>query len=177
MGWKNVKDHYRIGHIVRMCGADIHIGSPYILDILVINPQGELLKRYDGWDEDLARYQREMEADPQQLRQLIQAPDTFGESNPVYTYAGAQIIEKHCETPGWPNVTNDGELMYSNLFSTDKHTVIAWAKQNASAGAAHFRRDIEEVEKQLQTLKARLAECESDSAALDAHYPSIIIED
>jgi len=176
MGWKNVKEHYRIGHIVRMSGEEIHVGSPYISDILVINQKGELLKRYDGWDEDLARYQREMEADPQRLRQLIEAPDTFGSLTTVYTYAGAEIIEKFCEAPGWPNVTSDGELMYDNAFSTDKQKVVLWAKRYASSGAAHYRRDIAAVELQLQTLKTRLAECESDRAALDARYPNVFIE-
>ena len=30
MGWKNIKEHYRIGHTVHVTDKGICIGSPYI---------------------------------------------------------------------------------------------------------------------------------------------------
>ena len=82
MGWKNVKDHYRIGHIVQIkkVGGDhgdvaknaICIGSPYIHDLIVVSLDGDILKRYsDHGNDDLTRYMQEMEADPGVLRQLV----------------------------------------------------------------------------------------------------------
>ncbi|WP_126223317.1 hypothetical protein [Burkholderia ambifaria] len=173
MGWKNVKEHYRITqHIVHVTSDGICIGSGFIPDIIIIDLEGKLVKRYDRGLGELMRYEQEMAADPETLTRLVTTPDHFGESVAVYTYRGADILEKQCEKPGWPNVTHDGELMCENMFSTDKQKVIGWAKHYASSGVAHFHRDIAEVEKQLQILKARLAECESDRAALDARYPT-----
>ena len=171
MGWKNVKTHYRIEHIVRVSEEGLCIGSPYIPNILVISQNGELLKRYDGWDEDLTRYQRELEADPQLLRRLIETPDTFGDSTTVYTYEGGEIIEKLCETPGWPNTTHDGELMYDNRFSTDKLKVVQWAKANAKAGVALWREQVVEAEREVQRVKGLLAGDEAALAKLLATYP------
>lgn len=39
MGWKNVKEHYRIGHIVHVKDGKICIGFPHITDIMEISPE------------------------------------------------------------------------------------------------------------------------------------------
>jgi len=36
MGWKNIKEHYRINHYVQVTEQGICIGSPYIHNIIVI---------------------------------------------------------------------------------------------------------------------------------------------
>lgn len=172
MGWKNVKDHYRIGHIVHVKDHGICIGSPYISDIIVIDPSGKIIKRLERAHGDLGRYQSEMDADREKLRRLIEAPDEFARSIPVYTYQDDRIIEKRCEEPGWPNVTHDGELMYENTHSTDKQEVIAWAKRNAQHGVSMFRADIRDAEQKLQELRAQLAEEERIVASLAALYPA-----
>ena len=45
MGWKNIKEHYRIGHAVQVTDAGICIGSPYIHNIIIIGVDGTLKKR------------------------------------------------------------------------------------------------------------------------------------
>ena len=52
-------------------------------------------------------------------------------SLPVYTYEGGEIIEHKCEAYGWPNLTDDGQVMYNNKFSSDRNEVVRWAKENA----------------------------------------------
>ena len=42
MGWKNVKEHYRIEHQVQVRAGRICIGSPYISEIIVIGADGML---------------------------------------------------------------------------------------------------------------------------------------
>jgi len=116
MGWKAVRDHYRIEHQVQVTDKGICIGSPYIHDIIVISlDRGEIVKRYDpgsGWsrNENLDRYQSEMDADPFKLAELVAAEDVFERSLPVYTYEGGDIIEKQCEALGYGPTTSTASL-------------------------------------------------------------------
>lgn len=171
MGWKSVKDHYGIKHQVCITPEGICIGSAYIHDIIVINLDGTIKKRYDRENEDLCRYQREMDADLEKLRQLIQAPDTFTVSIPVYTYEGGEIIEKQCEALGYPNVTHDGEMMYENRFSADKEEVTVWAKESATSRIQFWQEQIEEAEKRLAKCRAGLMAETMNLSRLMADYP------
>lgn len=141
MGWKAIKEHYRIEHLVHVREGLICIGSPFIPDIIKLNQFGQFVKRYEhgsilSKNDLLSRYMAEMEADPDKCRELAQAEDTFAVSIPVYTYDiydEARIIECACEELGYPNVTHDGQLMYNNTFSPDRAQVVKWAIENARA--------------------------------------------
>ncbi len=172
MGWKNVKEHYRIGHTVQITPEGLCIGSPYIHNIMVIGLDGVFKKRYDmsRSNEDLCRYQEEMDADPTKLRELIATPDTFAESMTVYTYDGGEIVEKKCEV-GPTRVTHDGAMMYNNTFSEDRAKVVEWAKSNASAGIKCYRQRVEEIASDLLRVKALLEKEEANLAKLNADYP------
>lgn len=173
MGWKNVKEHYRIKHHVHVTREGICIGSPYIHNIMVIDGSGKIAKRYDGSgsNEELRRYQAEMDADPEKLRDLVLSPDSFALAFTVYTYEGGDVLEKRCEAYGWPNVTHDGAMMYENRFSRDKAKVVRWAKENAEAGIRLWKRRIEEIEEQISRCRSELAEDEANLAKLQADYP------
>jgi hypothetical protein len=175
MAWKNIKDHYRIGHIVKAGDNCIKIGSPYVSDILTILPDGSLKWGLLGPsdNDDLARYHAEMSADPAKLRELYHAPDTFSISLPVYTYQGAEIIEKQCEAYDWPNVTHDGHIQYENTYSRHKDEVIGWAKHNAALGMKMFRRHIRETTQRLKEQEIQLAKEELILASLDRDHPHI----
>lgn len=175
MGWKSVKEHYRIGHFVQVTKEGICIGSPYIHNIIVIGIDGVVKKRYDmsRTNADLCRYQEEMDADPAKLIELVLAPDTFSpEAVTVYTYDGGNIVEKLCEEPGYPNVTHDGCMMYENTFSTEKAKVVQWAKRNTDCGIELFTNRITDLEKDLAKVRALLAQEEADRAKLEADYPT-----
>lgn len=155
MGWKNVKERYRIDHRVQVTQEGICIGSAYIYNLIVIGMNGVIIEPYRaceglGWgvNPDLKRYETEMLADPEALRKAVLEPDTFSRSLPVWTYDGGDIIEKQCEEYGWPNNTHDGLLMYDNTFSEDREKVVKWAVKDAKA-----RRKI---------LGERVAECVSN---------------
>lgn len=177
MGWKNIKEHYRIGHIVQMDSERLLIGSGYISDIIVVAPDGTIVKRYDRQSGDLARYQTEIESDPKTFAELLSAPDVFEKSIPVYTYSGADILEKQCEEPGWPNVTHDGELMYENTHSTNRDEIVWRAKRNASSAVSWRRRSLQELEEKLLQAREELAACERELARLDAEHPHISVDD
>lgn len=171
MGWKQVKQHYRIQHLVCVTEDGICIGSGYVPDIMVISPEGELVKLYDGRsNDDLVRYQAEMTADPVKLKELVLAVDTFDKAVRVYTYDGARIIEKLCEEPGWPNVTHDGELMYDNTFSTDRAYIVRQALANARAGISGYTSLVEDQRRKLAEYEALLATSQADLATLEACY-------
>ena len=151
MGWKNVKEHYRISHIVSVRDDIIRIGSAYISNIIEISFDGEALKRYDkeGVNENLIRYQKEFDDDPAMLKKLIKQTDAFIKSITVYTYDGAEILEKQCEELGWPNVTHDGEIMYENTHSANREEVVKWAHRDAEANLKHADRRIKSIKQEL----------------------------
>lgn len=170
MGWKNIKDHYRIGHIVQVREGKICIGSPYVSDLLKVSFDGEI-----SWgslgpskNDELARYHAEMTSDLAKLRELIAAPDKFLASMPVFTYDGGDIIEKRCEKYDWPNITHDGLLMYANRFSEDRGKVVRWAKGNASYGVEFAQERIAELKTQISDSEARRAKCAADLEKLEA---------
>ena len=171
MGWKNVKEHYQIGHIVQVVeGKGICIGSPYVQDLIVIGLNGAIKRNsiIVSKGDDLDKIASQMEDDPQTLRDLINSPDQFSESITVYTYDGGEILEKQCEELGWPNVTHDGCLMYGNTFSADSNKVIAWAKQNAEAGIVLFRRRLDEIDRDRLEISGLLSKCGTDLGKLNA---------
>lgn len=168
MGWKNVKEHYRIGHTVQVSDAGICIGSPYIHDIMVINKyNGNFIARYImGGNEDLKRYQIEMDADPDKLKKLVTDPDQFSASIPVFTWKGGDILQFLCEVPGYPNITHDGQLMHENDFSTDRKQVMAWAVQSAENHVRQSIRQFGEAEESLAKLRRRMGDDLADLAKL-----------
>ncbi|UXC93147.1 hypothetical protein EGM87_22900 [Sphingobium sp. RSMS] len=168
MGWKAVRDHYRIEHIVQVTSAGICIGSPYVHDIIVISiDRGEIIRR---WGEphrgELARYLEEMDADPFKLAELVAQPDTFERSIPVFTYEGGEIIEKQCEELGYPNVTHDGCIQYENTFSPDAGLVRVWAIDNAKAGIKWMTEAVHEAQRELAQKIDRLNQRQADLAKL-----------
>ena len=170
MGWKTLKDHYRIGHYVQVTSNGICIGSPYIHDLIVIGMDGTIIKAFDvRSNEDLKRYMQEFRDDPVKLLDTIQARDVFTASIPVYTYQGAEIVEKKCEQLGWPNVTHDGDMMYENSFSADKAQAVKWAKENAQSEIkwriekiADFKRGIVQLEADAEKQRQILVKLEKD---------------
>ena len=171
MGWKKIKEHYRIEHLVQVTEAGICIGSPYIHNIIVIGLNGNIKKRYDSnSNENLKRYQAEMDDKPEKLRQIAKSLDNFSAPVKVFTYSGSNIVEKYCETPGWPNVTHDGEIMYENTFSMDKSRVVKWAKQDAKAGVKNAKRRVEEIEQTLAEWNSRLKERTEILSRLEAGF-------
>lgn len=170
MGWKNVKEFYRIGHLVQVVpDKGICIGSPYIHDIIVIGFDGLFRRRLQPCrNDDLCRYQEEMDEDPGKLKDLIETPDIFENSVTIWTYKGGDIIEKQCEIPEWPNVTHDGQMIYENTHSTDRSEVVEWAKQNAEAYLIMATEQAEEARK-------RLTECQQMFAEAKGHIKKLSV--
>lgn len=157
MGWKNVKEHYHIGHFVQVTDKGICIGSGYVHDLIVISRDGEIVKQSEicRGSEDLERYVKELKSDPEKLKRLIAEPDTFTASITVYTYEGGEILEKQCEVLGWPNVTHDGQMMYENTYWTDRAKAVSRAMANALSW-------VDAMKERVVRKREELAEAETD---------------
>lgn len=169
MGWKRIKDHYGIGHIVHVSDGNLLIGSPYIHDIIVVAPDGRVVKEYDRSGGDLARYQSDIASNPAEFARLFAEEDVFSASIPVYTYRtykGAEIIEKACEELGWPNVTHDGDIMYDNTFFTDRNKAVVAARKDAAAGLRWAQERLEKLREDLAKAEADLEDAEEVVATL-----------
>lgn len=177
MGWKKVKEHYRIEHIVKMSSEGLCIGSGYIPETIVVNAAGEIVTRYDRGNNALERYQREIEADPDLFVRLMAEPDVFERNVPVFSYAGAQVLEKQCEELGWPNVTHDGDMMYENTWFPTREEAIRKAKEDARAGVELWGRHLVRVEDEVKRLQREIDSAAADLAALDAAYPEVVLSD
>ena len=169
MGWKKLKEHYKIGHIVQVTSKGVCIGSPYIHDFIVIangTPKWSNPRRVSSND-DLARYFAEMNSDLSKLQELIDAPDEFENSITVYSYDGATIIEKKCEKLGWPNITHDGEIMHDNLFSEDHDVTLKRALEYAQSGVKHFGDRVAKIQEDLKNQKKLFQESQYQVASLE----------
>lgn len=175
MGWKAIKEAFGITkHTVSVGARGIYIGSGFVSDLVVINTTtGVLFENETFKGHTLKAYPALCSATPAELLELIRAQDTFSADIPVYTYQDAEIIEKSCETPGWPNNTHDGELMRDNTFSTDRNTVIGWAKRSARLRVEAREESVEELRQTLAKAEADLDRCRGFAQQLEAEHPSI----
>jgi len=139
MGWKSIKEKYRIEHTVAVYkDKGICIGSEYIHDIITIGFKGKLIKVWNdvGTRSELQRIITELTADEQtgELKRLVDKVDIFGELFPVYTYENGRVFLKWCEHYRWPNVTTDGYIMYENTYFKDEKEAIKACRESAKAG-------------------------------------------
>lgn len=176
MGWKLLKDTFGITrHIVHVIDKGICIGSELCRDIVVIQAETGQIIRMQPMFSDYIRvhYQALHEAEPAEIARLIAEPDSFKVSIPVYTYDDGTIIEKSCETPGWPNVTHDGQLMYDNTFSTSKEKVIEWAKRNIACRIEWLQEDVARQSCLLDQRFHDLALAKMAQEKLVSDYPTV----
>lgn len=128
MGWKAVKEHYRIEHFVTVQKDGLCIGTDTRSRLLVISPSGYVLESVcRQGNKELTRYVAEICGDRETFQMLLARPDEFENNIPIWTYDGAEIIEKRCEIPHWPNLTHDGQMIYDHKYSTNRAIVIQMA--------------------------------------------------
>lgn len=177
MGWKTLREQYGIKHIVqRLRDGTFAVGSPYISRLLVVHPDGKvepnslLTDNSELWPVIAA-----MRADPGAVRRAIEAEDVFATSVPVYSCEGAVLIESFCETPGYPNVTHDGTLMYENSYYLSRAEALEVFSQAASRSVEHREEAVtrarEELDKALERLDAARQVDSSLKAQVAAELP------
>ncbi len=178
MGWKAIRDHYRIKHIVHMDGDDLLIGGAYVSEIIRVTPDGAVhekgtMRPLDG---DLARYVREIRDDAARYRELLASKDVFAASVPVYGWSGARIVEDFCEEYGWPNVTHSGALMWHGRFFVERDDAVRRAVAGAIGRISSLGESVAELEGRLTERKAMLAGVQADLNELRTLHPLLAAE-
>lgn len=135
MGFKAIKQHYDIKHIVAIYneekyGGDcICIGSGYVHGLIAINIEtGKVFYSSlvtPGEDSEIGQLAARIKADEKNgvLRALIDEPDTFARNLPVFTTENWAVKAEQCEEYGWPNTTHTGRIMYENTYFRTRRSV------------------------------------------------------
>lgn len=160
MGWKILKQHFGIGHIVQIRDGKLLIGSPYVSELASILKTGELVLNKIFEKSFREEYPNLVKASPEYLKDLLDQEDTFERSIPIYTYKGLHILKKQCEGTEYPSVTHDGVLIDGD-FSESIDGVIELAQLNRTRRINGVLERIDEVDQDLQSCRHRLAELEA----------------
>ncbi len=161
MGYKLLRDTYKIEHIVQVLdkkeygGRVICIGSPYVHDLIVINMEGEIVKRNDGRNNnDLRRYMQEFDADPKKLKRIVQTTDAFDadKNKTVYIYDYGRIRTEVCQEYGYPNTTNTGELMYDNTSFPTYKDALNYALRVTEYNGYRHRDEIDRLKEAFESI-------------------------
>jgi len=174
MGWKAIKEHYRIEHIVEARDGRVIVRSDFVPHLLSIYPDGAItLNDLYADTKEMIRIKSEMDADPALMQRLFAQEDHFERSITVYTYKRSEILEKQCEEFGWPNVTHDGVLMHDNDFSVDRNVIVEKVRRSMKADVEWARKEILAAEKKLQDSRDVLTDFESALVDFESvHGPS-----
>lgn len=84
------------------------------------------------------------------------------------------VIEKQCEEVGYPNVTNDGELMYDNQFSTDINEVISWGRERIKIRIDDCKESINRLECDIKNKKDMLCNLNYQLTFFNKLYPESV---
>jgi hypothetical protein len=136
MGFKLIKDHYNIPHIVHLRKGNLCIGSAYITEIIVVRPDGSFVKGETETfrNEDLDRVRNAIAANRKLFVCAFAMPDDFEMVQPVFTVEDGRIRRYLCEQYGWPNTTTCGKLMYHNTFFETRKEAKRYALRDTSLG-------------------------------------------
>lgn len=173
MGWKALKEHFNIKHDVHADEDWVYIGTGLLPQWVRIHRKTGALSSETSKHQLKETYPELIQARPETLLSLLAQEDHFEASIPVFTFRNGQIVEKRCETPGWPHATHDGELMYDNTHSTDIGQVVKWAKQDLECSVAFTRLNLTEAKKQVKRLQEALTEYEAKLAAFENAYTEV----
>jgi uncharacterized Zn finger protein (UPF0148 family) len=171
VGWKNIKERFGIAHIVFVEDVRMKVGSGDVRGLIEIDMNTGVVVVDPAWPEMKHKYRDLFDATPEEILALVAKPDTFESSLPVFTYRGAEIIEKACEQYGWPNATHDGEVQYDNTHSADRATVVAWAKQSAAAEVAWLAERLERARQEAREIEERLKAAKATAEQLAREHP------
>lgn len=73
----------------------------------------------------------------QDVRALIDEPDTFSRNLPVFTTENWAVKAELCEEYGWPNTTHTGRIMYENTYFRTRAEAYAELLKDTKNGIKH----------------------------------------
>lgn len=172
MGWKALKEHYQIEHLVTVQQEYICIGSNLCRNLAMIDTEtGKIVPNSTFADFLPDNYPTLASASDAERLALIEQADQFKASIPVFTFGDGKIIEKQCEATGHPNVTHDGILMYHNRFTTDRNQAVSWAMNDLESWKATLTECIERLEREIDEKQEELEVTIRQLSYLQREYP------
>jgi hypothetical protein len=91
-----------------------------------------------------------------QIQDIINGKDVIENPLPVYSFDDNGIVKSYTDEYGWPNVDDDGVLMYENVFFATEEEAIEQAIDEYTASVSHYYDRVRERSKELGELKAKL---------------------
>lgn len=88
-----------------------------------------------------------------ELQSIIDGEDDKTGTVEIYKPENGTVTVKYAKTPGWPNSTTDGEMMYDNAHFTDYQEAVKEGIREHEAHAEFLKNKIEDLEADL--LKAK----------------------
>lgn len=188
MGWKSLKDEYRIHHIVTADEQRVHIGhlKDFHLASIDLSTGAVLDDRSQAFLQ--SNYPKLAAASDEDRKTVLAQQDRFQRSLPVYSVAYGDIIQSACENYGYPNVTHEGKLLYPGAFTKDYREAVGWAKfdltydrnrkfhernDHLDALANGKLKDSEESRDRTNRLEHELQELETKLHTLDRQHPTV----
>lgn len=172
MGWKNLKEHFNLEDvIVQVKNNQVLIGSGFISDLISFDMETGEKTINPTFPEAADQLPELKNSNPKLILELLTKPDAFTASLPVFTYEGGRVLEYLCEEYGYPNVTHCGRLMYLNQFNENKEQVTLWARENLDAEIRYCSTRIEDLKKELASMKNRMEESSFERNRLDQNLP------
>lgn len=91
-----------------------------------------------------------------ELQSIIDDEDDKIGTVEIYKPENGAITVKYAKTPGWPNSTTDGEMMYDNTHFTDYQKAVKEGIREHEAHVEFLKNKIEDLESDLVKSKEKL---------------------
>jgi len=158
MGWKSVKEYYQIKHIVQVVDGNILIGSEYVPNIIKITKDADVEWGPIGdlKEHSIGQLYTHLTSNKTKLKELIDTKDEFVDSKIIYSFNLNGVYDTLTEKVGFPNVTNDGELQYGDMFFDNPQDAKKCLKSSLNDMAYYNEREINRIEHELISKKLEL---------------------
>lgn len=170
-------------YIVHDGGKTINIGSPLCSELVTMEKDSKRLRCALGWRDKYAKPEPDKDGPfaiwegmerliaSGEIEDILGGDDEIENPVPVFWSKRGEIFESTTDQIGWPRTTREGRLMHDNdAFATREEAVrdaVHWAwhnLKNAREREQTLLRDLEEV-------RARIAETEGKRAILEEELP------
>jgi uncharacterized coiled-coil protein SlyX len=93
-----------------------------------------------------------------EIHDIINGKDTIENPLPVFIADNGVIIESITDTYDWPNVTEDGRLLYDNTSFQTRRQAVEYAIKDQTIGLKALNRILKEREKEYEDAKTFIKE-------------------
>ena len=93
--------------------------------------------------------------DSGEIKNIIEGRDEIENPLPVFTVRDGKLVKSFTDQYGWPNITDDGYIMYENTHFKTEIEAINYGISEYEAGAKMVQRTIDERRKELKQFEER----------------------